>query len=205
MKNWAVATGHPLGTQAAERILRAGGNAVDAGVAAGLTLGVVQPDLVSVAGVAPIIMYDAATGAVTTQDGVGGWPATADVDRMHRDHGTHVPEGLLRTVIPAAPASWIKALSDHGTMTFADIAQEAVAAARDGFEVYPLLADFIATRREKYVRFPSTAAIFLPGGEPPRAGDIFVQTDLAWTLNQMIAAEAACTGDRRAGLAAARA
>lgn len=205
MKNWAVATGHPLGTQAAERILRAGGNAIDAGVAAGLTLGVVQPDLVSVAGVAPIIMYDAATGAVTTQDGIGGWPAAADVDWMHHDHGDHVPEGLLRTVIPAAPASWIKALSDHGTMTFADIAQEARSAARDGFEVYPLLADFIAARRDKYARFPSTAAIFLPGGEPPRAGDIFVQPDLAWTLDQMVAAETACSGDRRAGLAAARA
>lgn len=205
MTTWAVATGHPLGTQAAERILRSGGNAVDAGVAAGLTLGVVQPDLVSVAGVAPIIMYDAASGAVTTQDGVGGWPAAADVERMHRDHGNHVPEGILRTVIPAAPASWIKALSDRGTMRLADVAQEALAAARDGFEVYPLFADFIAARRAKYARFPSTAAIFLPGGEPPAPGDRFVQSDLAWTLQQMLDAEAACSGDRRAGLAAARA
>ncbi len=205
MKDWAVATGHPLGTSAAVRVLRAGGNAVDAGVAAGLTLGVVQPDLVSVAGVAPIIMYDAATGAVTTQDGIGGWPAAADVDRMHRTHGDHVPEGILRTVIPAAPASWIKALSDKGTMRLADIAHEALAAARDGFEVYPLLADFIATRREKYARFPSTAEIFLPGGAPPVAGDTFVQRDLAWSLQQMLDAEAACDGDRRQGLAAARA
>jgi hypothetical protein len=77
--DWAVATGHPVATGAAEQILRAGGNAVDAGVAAGLALGVVQPDLVSVAGVAPIIMYDAATGQVTSQDGVGGWPAAAEV------------------------------------------------------------------------------------------------------------------------------
>ncbi|WP_245890495.1 gamma-glutamyltransferase family protein [Roseovarius confluentis] len=205
MNDWAVATGHPLGTKAAVRVLRAGGNAVDAGVAAGLTLGVVQPDLVSVAGVAPIIMYDAATGEVTAQDGVGGWPAAADVHQMHRDHGEHVPEGILRTVIPAAPASWIKALSEKGTLRLADVAAEALTAAEEGFKVYPLLADFIATRREKYARFPSTAEIFLPDGRPPLAGDTFFQRDLAWTLQQMLDAEAACPGDRRAGLAAARA
>lgn len=203
--SWAVATGHPTATAAAERILRQGGNAVDAGVAAGLALGVVQPDLVSLAGVAPIIMYSADTGEVTSQDGLGGWPAAADVDRMQRDSGDHVPEGILRTVIPAAPASWIKALAEKGTLCFADVAQEALAAARDGFEVYPLFADFVATRAEKYARHPSTAEIFLPRGRAPRVGETFVQRDLAWTLEQMISAEASADGDRRAGLAAARA
>lgn len=205
MDAWAVATGHPIATAAAERILRNGGNAVDAGVAAGLTLGVVQPDLVSIAGVAPIIMYSAQTGDVTSQDGLGGWPAAADVNSMHQAHGDHVPEGILRTVIPAAPASWIKALSEKGTLRFADIAREALAAAREGFEVYPLFANFVAERAEKYARFQSTAAIFLPQGRAPRVGETFVQHDLAWTLEQMIAAEAAAEGDREAGLAAARA
>lgn len=204
-KDWAVATGHPLATSAAKRILSAGGNAVDAGVAAGLTLGVVQPDLVSVAGVAPIIMFDSQTGMVTSYDGVGGWPEAADVDRMHRDHGDHVPEGILRTVIPAAPASWIRALSCKGTMRFADIAKEAIAAALNGFIVYPLFADFVASRKEKYARFASTAAIFLPDGKPPLVGQRFLQSDLAWTLEQMVMAEAAAGPDRLAGLAAARA
>ena len=202
---WAVATGHPVGTAAAERILRAGGNAVDAGVAAGLALGVVQPDLVSIAGVAPIVMYSAKTGRVTSLDGVGYWPAAADVATMHRDHGDHVPEGILRTVVPAAPASWIRALTDHGTMRFADVAQDAVMAARDGFEVYSLFAAFVSDRIEKYSRFPSTAQIFLRDGSAPQVGETFVQTDLAWTLQQMIAAEDACTGSRDDGLKAARA
>ena len=207
-ETWAVASGHPRATQAAERILKAGGNAVDAGVAAGLTLGVVQPDLVSVAGVAPIVMYLAGDDRVTSYDGVGHWPAAADVEAMHAAHGDHVPEGLLRTVIPAAPASWIKALRSHGTRSFAEIAQDALEAARDGFEVYPLFADFVATRVEKYRRFPSTAAIFLPDGQPPRVGETFVQADLARTLQCMIDAEAAALaagGDRLAGLDAARA
>ncbi|SFF01872.1 gamma-glutamyltransferase 2. Threonine peptidase. MEROPS family T03 [Sulfitobacter brevis] len=204
-ETWAVATGHPTATRAAERILRMGGNAVDAGVAAGLTLGVVQPDLVSIAGVAPIVMYDAASGRVTSQDGVGGWPAAANVEEMHREHGNHVPEGLLRTVIPAAPASWIRALSEKGTLRFADIALEALEAAKDGFEVYPLFANFVASRQNKYARFASTAEIFLPAGRPPAVGERFIQRDLAWTLEQMIAAEATCPTDRGAGLAAARA
>ncbi|MHC9237201.1 gamma-glutamyltransferase family protein [Pseudooceanicola sp. 502str34] len=207
-ETWAVASGHPRATQAAERILKAGGNAVDAGVAAGLTLGVVQPDLVSVAGVAPIVMYLAGEDRVTSYDGVGPWPAAADVEAMHAAHGDHVPEGLLRTVIPAAPASWIKALRSHGTRSFAEIAQDALEAARDGFEVYPLFADFVATRVEKYRRFPSTAAIFLPDGQPPKVGETFVQADLARTLQCMIDAEAAALaagGDRLAGLDAARA
>ncbi|MBO0345726.1 gamma-glutamyltransferase [Roseibium sp. CAU 1637] len=202
--HWAVATGHPIATAAATRILQRGGNAADAGVAAGITLGVVQPDLVSFAGVAPIIQYNARTGRVTSQDGVGYWPAAADVEKMHRDHGDHVPEGILRTVIPAAPASWIKALSEHGTLTFKDVSEEAIRAAREGFEVYPLFANFIADRAEKYARFPSTAEIFLPDGSLPKVGDVFRQPDLAWTLEQLVAAEAACDGDRHAGLAAAR-
>ena len=206
--NWAVATGHPIATGAATRILKSGGNAVDAGVAAGIALGVVQPDLVSFAGVAPIILYRADDGRVVSLDGVGVWPRAADVATMQRDHGDHVPEGLLRTVVPAAPASWIKALTDHGTLGFADVSAEALKAARDGFEVYPLFADFVASRAEKYARFPSTAAIFLPGGRPPQVGETFRQTDLAATLQSLIDAEAearAAGGDRLEGLAAVRA
>ena len=202
--NWAVATGHPIATAAARRLLERGGNAIDAGVAAGIALGVVQPDLVSFAGVAPIILYLAEQNQVVSQDGVGHWPALADVDTMHREHGDHVPEGILRTVVPAAPASWIHALAKHGTLRFKDVAEDAITAAREGFEVYPLFANFIADRAAKYARFPSTAAIFLPGGKLPEVGERFVQSDLAQTLEIMVKAEDDCPGDRLAGLQAAR-
>lgn len=207
-KAWAIATGHPRATDAAERVLKAGGNAIDAGVAAGMTLGVVHPDLVSFAGVAPIILRDAGTGRITSFDGLGVWPAAADVEAFARAFGDSVPEGILRTVVPAAPASWIRALREHGTMGFGEVAQDALEAARDGFTVYPLFANYVSERREKYGRFPSTAGIFLPGGEPPRVGERFVQTDLARTIETMIEAEAAALAaapnDRAAGLQAAR-
>lgn len=203
--NFAIATGHPLATQAAADMLKSGGNAIDAGVAAGLMLGVVHPDLVSVAGVAPIILRNGKTGAVTSYDGVGVWPKAANVDWFYENFGDTVPEGILRTVVPAAPASWIRALAEHGTMRFGDIAAPAVRAAREGFDVFPLLAEFISSRQKEYSRFASTAAIFMPNGRPPEVGELFVQSDLADMLQIMIDAEANCTGDRLAGLAAARA
>src|SRR5262245_28587588 len=96
----AVAAGHPLAALAAHRILEAGGNAVDAGVAAGICLGVVHPDIVSFAGVAPIMVYQARHRAVTTISGLGVWPARATVEYFQDRCGGDMPEGLLRTVVP---------------------------------------------------------------------------------------------------------
>jgi len=68
--------GHYSAAHAAFAVLEAGGNAVDAGVAAGIALGVLQPDIVSVAGVAPIMLYEAASEQITTISGLGWWPGT---------------------------------------------------------------------------------------------------------------------------------
>src|SRR5262245_21354237 len=94
--HWMVSAGHPLAAQAAARILAEGGNAVDAGVAAGMTLGVVHPDMVSFAGVAPILVHLAGTGETFEVSGVGPYPqrATAEFYRT-RCCGT-IPAGGLR-------------------------------------------------------------------------------------------------------------
>ena len=107
----------------------------------------------------------------------------------------------------AAPDAWITALERHGTMGFGDVAQYAIRYAGEGYAVYPLLAETVAAHRDEYARWPSNAAIFLPGGEPPVVGTRFVQSDLARTLSYMVAQEraAAATGGRMAGLAAAHA
>ena len=202
-----VAAGHYGAAHAAFAILEAGGNAVDAAVAGGIALGVLQPDIVNVAGVAPI-MLRMADGIVQTIAGLGYWPAATDPDRFTRENGGHIPENILRTVVPAAPDAWITALTRFGTMKFGDVAQAAIRFADEGFPVYPLLADMIAVRQAKYARFPSSAAIFLPGGEPPKVGTLFVQKDLARTLRYMADEEAASLarhGDRAVGLEAARA
>ena len=101
----AVATGHYLATCAAMRILDGGGNAVDAGVCAAMALAILQPDMVSFAGVAPTLIYLKKEDRVISLAGLGYWPAKTDIERLRKaGNGQHVPEGLLRTVMPAAPA-----------------------------------------------------------------------------------------------------
>ncbi|MBU8539168.1 gamma-glutamyltransferase family protein [Falsiroseomonas tokyonensis] len=200
----AVSAGHYLATAAGHAVLEAGGNAIDAGVAAGITLGVVQSDIVNVAGVAPIILRTAA-GQVETIAGLGHWPKSIPADLFLREHGGKMPPGVLRTVVPAAPDAWITALQRHGTMTFGEVAAAAIRHARDGFAMHPTMAKNLVQKFDSYMRWPSTAAIYLPGGKPPAVGQKFVQADLAAMLTYMVEEEAAAVGDRAAGLAAAHA
>jgi gamma-glutamyltranspeptidase/glutathione hydrolase len=203
----AVSTGHYLATQTAFQILEAGGNAIDAGVAAGLVLGVVHSDQVNVAGVAPMIIWIAERGKLVTIDGVGSWPAAASCEMFQRDHGGLIPEGLLRTVIPAAPAAYIEALTRYGTMSFKDIAGYAVRFAREGFVMYPFLAEQLQLVERKNARWPSNSAIYLPHGKVPQVGDLFIQTDLSRSLQYMIDEEHSALAkgaNRLAGLQAAR-
>jgi gamma-glutamyltranspeptidase/glutathione hydrolase len=201
----AVAAGHPLAALAAHRILEAGGNAVDAGVAAGICLGVVHPDIVSFAGVAPIMVYEARRRAVTTISGLGVWPRRATIE-LFRDHcGGEIPEGLLRTVVPGAPDAWITVLERFGTLGFAEVAQPAIECARDGFPLGPFVARIIADNEAAYRRWPTSAPIFLPGGRAPRPGQRFVQADLGRTLSYLADEDrAGRRKGRAAGLAAAR-
>ena len=198
----AVSAGHYLAAAAGFSILEAGGNAIDAGCAAGIALGVLQPDLVNVAGVAPIIIR-LADGTVESIAGLGWWPKTIPADLFMREHGGKIPDGVLRTVVPAAPDAWITALRRHGTMRFADVAAPAIRFAAEGFAVYPLLAASIASHEHEYRRWASNTAVFLPNGRVPRAGEKFVQADLARTLQYMADQDRAAGPDRIAGLNAA--
>lgn len=200
----AISAGHELATKAGMEILEAGGNAVDAGVAAGMALGVLHSDLVNFAGVAPIMIRMAETGETITIDGLGVWPGLASVTHFEEKHGGAMPQGIERTVVPAAPAAWIAALAEYGTMRFGDVAKYAERYAREGFPVYPVFARFIADNEEAYRRSPATQAIYLPNGRPPEVGEIFVQTDLAASIQYMIDEERTVGGDRLQGIQAAR-
>src|SRR6266571_2235051 len=105
-RRWMVVAGHPLAAQAAARILEAGGNAIDAGCAAGMMLGVVHPDMVSFAGVAPILVHLAKSGETFEVSGVGPYPKRATAEFYRERHGGQIPSGLLRTVVPASPDAW---------------------------------------------------------------------------------------------------
>lgn len=185
-------------------ILGAGGNAVDAGVAAGLAMGVVQSDLVNIAGVAPIMIWTAESREVVSIDGLGTWPAAMTPDLFAREHAGVVPAGLLRTVVPGAPAAWLTALERYGTLSFGAVASAAIRLAGEGFAIDPFMCAVIEDNAESYARWPSNAAVYLPGGRPPRPGDRFVQSDLAASLQYMADEEAARAADGRvAGIRAA--
>lgn len=200
-----VAAGHYLAATAAHDILAAGGNAVDAGCAAGIALGVLQPDLVNVAGVAPIMIRMADMAVPITIDGLGTWPRALPPRHFLDRHGGAIPVGVERVVVPGAPAAWLEALARHGTMSFREVAGAAARFAREGFAVHTLLAETIAEYEEGYRAWPSNAAIYLPRGRVPFVGERFVQNDLADTFERLFAAEARAGGGREAGLDAVRA
>jgi gamma-glutamyltranspeptidase/glutathione hydrolase len=201
---WAVAAGHSLAAEAGARVLGAGGNAVDAGVAAGFTLGVVHPDMVSVAGVAPILVHLARTGETWQVSGVGPYPRASSREYFVTRHGGQIPPGLPRTVVPAAPDAWCTALERWGTMSFADAIAPALEHARRGFAVSAFSAYQMGTNADKYRRWPTSTALYLRDGRAYRMGEVLVQRELADTLERMVAAEKRAGGSRPAGVRAAR-
>jgi gamma-glutamyltranspeptidase/glutathione hydrolase len=201
---WAVAAGHSLAAEAAASVLSAGGNAVDAGVAGGFTLGVVHPDMVSVAGVAPILVHLARTGETWQVSGVGPYPKASSREYFMQRHGGQIPAGLPRTVVPAAPDAWCTALERWGTMSFADAISPALGHAERGFAVSAFSAYQMGANAEKYKRWPSSVALYLRDGRAYRMGEVLVQSELADTLKRMVAAEKRAGGSRVEGIRAAR-
>jgi gamma-glutamyltranspeptidase/glutathione hydrolase len=200
-----VSAGHYLAAEAGDAILKAGGNVVDAGVAAGIALGVVHSDQVHFTGVAPMVIHLAERDETVTIAGLGGWPRAARIETFVEQHGGAIPYGVLRTVVPAAPDAWILALERYGTMGFGDVAAAAIRYAREGFTMHPVMAHFIDRYADGYRQSPANAAIWLPGGRVPREGELFVQADLARSIQFMADEErAASRHGRAAGLQAAR-
>ena len=204
-REYAIAAGHYLAAEAGFKILNAGGNAIDAGVTAGFALGVLQSDIVNVAGVAPTMIWLAEQQKIVNIDGLGTWPATMPKDYFLKNHDGQIPIGILRTIIPAAPASWLTALELYGTMSFADVAKAAISFARDGFPMYPLMSEYIVENEKTYRSWPSNAAIYLPNDRPPQPGELFIQEDLGRSLQYMADEEATrSTQGRESGIRAAR-
>ncbi len=202
--HYAVSAGHDLAALAAFEVLEGGGNAVDAGVAAILTLGVVYSDQVSIAGVAPMIVHLADSGETWTIAGVGGWPRALDVDDFIAAHGGTIPLGLRRTVVPAAPDACLQALARWGTMRYRDVAARAVHYASKGFPRHQVMLDYVGQYADDFRHWPDNVDLWLPGGDVPALGSQLVQADLAATLQFLCDEEQAAGDDRAAGFEAVR-
>jgi gamma-glutamyltranspeptidase/glutathione hydrolase len=199
-----ASSGHYLATQAAFTILQAGGNAIDAGVAGGLALSVVQCEYTHIGGVAPIMIYLADTDEVVTISGLGWWPRAASAEYFRKNHAGNIPAGIKRAVVPSAVDAWITALERHGTMSFAEVAAPAMRFAEEGFPVSQLMTDIIVERSEDFLNWPENTRLFMPGGVPPAPASVLRLPDLASTFRYMAAEESAARGGRLAGLEAVR-
>ena len=205
--HWMAVTGHPLTALVAGQVLEAGGNAIDAGVAAGLATNVVQVDMCNLAGIAPILVRPAGSSEVMSVAGVGRWSSTATVDGYLERHGAEMPPGCAASIVPGALAAWISALERFGTWSFADVATPAIELATEGFVLDATVATVLGLAARVYGQWPSSAEIYCPEGRPARVGDRLVQRDLGRLLTRLAGAETGpgAGSDRSARLAAVRA
>ncbi|MCH7983473.1 MAG: gamma-glutamyltransferase family protein [Chloroflexi bacterium] len=201
----AVSTGHYLASAAGMRVLESGGNAIDAGVAAGICLNVLLPEMCGFGGVAPIMVYLADEDRVVSLNGVGTWPRAASVDYFMDVHNGEIPPGVSRIVVPAAAGDWLTALEMWGTKSFAEVVEPALGLARDGFALHFTGAEGMSSLVDAVSDWPSSMSTFAPEGRPLRFGERMVQADLASTFERLIAAEKSKSPvSREAGIRAAR-
>ena len=202
-EKFAVVAGHPLVSTVAMSIFEAGGNAVDAGVAAGITSNVIQVDMANFGGIAPILIREADSDQCVSIAGVGRWSKTVSLDALMARHGGHLPLGGAPCIVPGAPAGWLNALSRAGTMTFAEVAEPALAYARSGFLLDQGLALSLEICSRGFDQWPSSVEVYRPGNRALQAGDRLVQPALANTLERLIEAEKRSRGSREQRIRAA--
>ena len=211
-KRGAVAGGSPLSVEAGLRMLQRGGNAVDAGVATILAASVIEFSHFSFGGEVPILIKLKGQ-KVAVVEGMGQAPMKATreffVNRTDsaRKAGMIPSTGPLAATVPGVLDACVVALDQFGTKTLAEVMEPAIQLA-DGFPLDELRVQYIKTRAPIFSQWPDAKRVFLPNGEVPKPGDLFVQADLARTLRAIVQAERLASkgmrNNRHAGLMAAR-
>lgn len=183
-----AATSHPLATLAALDVLRKGGNAIDAAVAAMALLGVVEPTQTGIGGDCFALLMRRGEGEVVALNGSGWAPQAASID-FYESHGIAAieTESAHAVSVPGAVASWARLIADHGTMEFPALLQPAIEAAERGYPVTERVARDWAKQVGKLKRNPATANAFLFNGAPPQPGTIHRQPALAAALRSIAA------------------
>jgi gamma-glutamyltranspeptidase/glutathione hydrolase len=183
-----VATTHWLASAAAMGALERGGNAFDAAVTAAFVLQIVEPHLNGPAGEVPIILWNRKTEAAEVICGQGVAPAAATIERLRALGLDLVPgTGLLPACVPGAFDAWMRVLRDHGTMKLEDVLAPAIGYAAGGYPLVPRIPAAIETVKEMFRKeWPSSAMVYLPGGEVPKAGRLFRNPLIAATYRRLI-------------------
>lgn len=202
----AVSSMKAEATEAARRILEEGGNAFDAAVGGQAALAVTDFPANGVGSDAVVLVYQAREGRVYSVNAEPRAPRLATIEWYEKNNDGKLPisDGLLSGGLPGVVDAWYLLLDRWGTMSFEQVLQPAIELAENGFPLSESRAGMIAGSK-KILKYPSTVKIYLPNGQPPKAGEIFKNPDLARTLKKLVEAEKASqTKGRHEALKAAR-
>src|SRR6185312_17205630 len=193
-----VATTHWLASSVAMSVLERGGNAFDAAVAAGFTLQVVEPHLNGPLGEAPILVYSARNRRAEMICGQGVAPQGATIAHYRSLGLDLIPgTGLLAATVPGAFDAWARLARDYGTLPLADLIEPALGYAENGYPLVGRIRDTIMTVAELFRReWPTSATVYLPGGNPPIPGRLFTNKALAATYRRVLDEAQAGGGSR---------
>ena len=192
-KDWMAITGKPLGATAGAMMFLKGGNAVDA-AAAMLGATATMWDVLGWGGETQALIYNPGTGKVIGVNALGAAP-TGATPEFFREQGMEIPPayGPLAAVTPGTPGGLMVMVAEYGRLSLADVLAPAIDMAR-GYPIEAQAANSIEREKERMAEWPYSKAVFLPhyGDEraAPTAGELFVQEDLARTLEMLVEAEA---------------
>jgi gamma-glutamyltranspeptidase/glutathione hydrolase len=180
-----IATESPAAARVGRGVLETGGNAIDAAAATVFALNVARPQSCGIGG-GGFLLYRSRTGKVRSLDfretaGAAATPAMFAPPGLHKDFTGHLTVG-----VPGVVAGMDAALSRYGTLKLAEVIAPAEELAREGFRVPASMEAAIRSEGDRIVKFPGTAALFMPGGQPLRAGSTFRQPELAATLRRLM-------------------
>jgi len=186
-RNGMVATSQPLASAAGLRVLRDGGNAVDAAVAAAAVLNVVEPMMCGIGGDLFALYYEAATGDLHGLNATGRAGSRASAEELRGRGLERMPgSGPLVVTVPGALDGWEELVSRFGTRPLGGLLAPAIAYAEDGFPVSEIIAAQWKSAEAKLRRHPAAAANYLVDGErAPAHGEVFRSPDLARTFRRI--------------------
>jgi len=202
-----AATTHWIATAVAMGILERGGNAFDAGIAAAFTLQVVEPHLCGPGGDVPVMVWDKRKGKPEVICGQGPAPAGATIAH-YRDHlGLDIipGTGLLAPCIPGTFETYMLVLRDYGTMRLRVVLEASIGYARNGHPIVDRACQTISTVKNLFTEhWPTSAQVYLPGGEIPPPGTLFRNPQHAETYQRILSEAEAGGGTREAEIERAR-
>ncbi len=181
-QNGMAATSHPLATQIALDILKKGGSAVDAAIAANAALGLMEPTGCGIGGDLFAIIWDAESGRLHGLNASGRSPKTLTREYFIENGYQYIPQrGALTVSVPGTVDGWFEMHEKFGRLPMTDILQPSIDYARQGFPVTELIAYYLERSAPVLGRFPNFAETYMPAGQMPQKGEIFKNPYLANT------------------------